>query len=325
MNTFLQKMDSLIILTLLAGILLVSNSSYAFYQQSEQETLSDTQNNPSNANKKIEWPINLQLLEQQSKADDNFWLQLDEEKTLVLKYFAQGKKLRGNILLLHTEGENPQHVRIIDPLARQLSRLGWQVWSPTLPLADYPIKKPPLQNLDSNSQNANSNTQTSGEESENLPNGASSQNENSPQTNTSQNSEQNASNNQAFVGESQDIYFKTIESYQTFFTQLISQIIGDAAGSPGQFAIVANQTSAFWILPTVASDERIDQLIMIAPQLPKGVNAELEALFQSQNGPVYTFIDDESNSQEFIKAFQKQLWKSSYQRLNRGVIDNLKY
>ena len=317
-NKFLKNTQCLTSSIVFIGALFLSCNSNAFYQQSEQQAQPDQQTSPTSSDVKIKWPTDLQLLEEQNHADDSYWLQLEEEKTLVLKYFAKGKRLRGNVLLLHTQGENPQHIRLIDPLSRQLSRLGWQVWIPTLPLSDFPITKPTIQNSNDDSQanptgsstNENNSSQAPAESTPSDPNA-------NPATDTS--------STQQSDQESVKGYFETIESYQAFFTQLISQIIGNAAGSQGQFAIVTNQTSAYWILPTVASDQRVNQLIMIAPQLPEGVKTDLEPLFQTQNTPVYTFIDDESNSVEFVKAFQKQLWRSPFQRLNRGMIDNLKY
>lgn len=106
--------------------------------QQQAEDQPSQQSVAGNANQtKINWPSDLQKISENNQADETIWLTVGNQKVLALKHWAKGKKFRGNAILLHAKEENPAHQRIIQPLAIQLSQLGWQVFIPSLPVEDF--------------------------------------------------------------------------------------------------------------------------------------------------------------------------------------------
>lgn len=98
---------------------------------------------PDNKTSKISWPTNQVLQSKNNKANESFWIDVANEKVLVLKYRARGRIFRGNAILLHAQGENADHPKVIRPLANQLSGLGWHVFIPNLPLENFPASVNP--------------------------------------------------------------------------------------------------------------------------------------------------------------------------------------
>ena len=63
-------------------------------------------------------------------------------------------------------------------------------------------------------------------------------------------------------------------------------------------------------------------MVLIEPQLPKDKKDDLEEQFNGQSLPVFTFVEDEQSMSHFITAFDRQLWRSPFLRINRGQFSN---
>ncbi len=54
------------------------------------------------------------------------------------------------------------------------------------------------------------------------------------------------------------------------------------------------------------------------------IDNDLKTSFEGQFLPIHTFMQSDTKSTAFTRAFDKQLWRSNYQRFNRGLISNKK-
>ena len=275
----------------------------------EQNASEDSPQN-SNVAEEItpEFNVELEELIQVTRANESFWLDIGTQKTLVLKYWARGRVTRGNLILLHAQGEHADHPRVVHPLARQLSEQGWHVYIPNLAIEDYPrMMKVESEQLDiANSENDINQVQASNEPTNN-PNDS---NKDDPDK---ENIETEPTNLHFFGNEFE---------YQNFVNQTMSQLITNIQPKFSNLMVVANQNSGYWVLDSLKTNSEITQIVLIEPQIPLNITNDLENAFSDQNLPVFTFIENEPENSSFIRAFDRQLWRSSSQRINRGHFSN---
>lgn len=238
------------------------------------------------------WPVNLKALSKKNSADDFFWLGNEQENLLVLKYWAKGSKYRGNIILVHAQGENADHPRLTLPLATQLSHFGWQVFSINLPLEDFPVEI--KKETDAPSQK-NPETKSSAQ----------------PQEKESETKQANKNS-----------FFADAGAYQNYLTQSIQKTIEQIQPKMKNLVVIANKRSAYWVLESAKNNAGISQIVLIEPELPEVEPSLIEENFKAQKLPVYSFIKNKTQSAPFIKAFDKKLWKADHQRFNLGLLTN---
>lgn len=231
------------------------------------------------------WSIQQDLQEKDNSANTSFWIDVSNEKVLVLMHRARGRLFRGNVILLHAQQENANHPKVIQPLAFQLTQLGWQVFIPNLPLENFPIKA--KSSIDSKKINK--------------------------QANSKQNQQQSSKPKKKY-------FFQSSDAYQTHINQTILKVIAHLESKTGDLVLIGNKNTAYWLLDSTKGTNDIQKVVLIDPQLPKQVNIDLETQFKSQLLPVYTFIKNNHSSTKFLDLFEQKLWKSKFQRLNRNLI-----
>lgn len=282
-------------------------SAFIYAQETESETDNAQASETVEQVNQPKYSANLNALEQESSANESFWLDINEHKTLVLKHWARGKVLRGDLILLHAQSENADHSRLIKPLAKHFSHRGWHVYIPNLPIEDYPELK--QVNLDM-SANLASNDQATVEN----------RNEQNATDETTPTEESNETNEQ--IPSKPDYFFETEESYQQFITQLINNLSSNIQPKSENLLVIANQNSGFWVLESTKTNSNFDQLALLQPQLPLNIESNLENHFNGQTLPVFAFFEDIESESVYLDAFVRQLWRSPFQRINRGTFSN---
>ncbi len=241
---------------------------------------------------------NLRLSESTS-SDEQIWLNINNHKHLLLKNLSNGRKERGNVLLLHAQGENADHFRLINPLSKQLTRLGWNVFIPNIAKEDYPIhlnKKP-------------SNLSEQDKET--------AKNDSKPET--SNNTEKlNKGLNDTNLNNS----FKDHQEYQVYFNNLCKSIFEQTDLSKMPYIIIANQNTAYWLLDYLQNANKQTPVIFLQPQLPTSITNNLSEIFKKLSNPIFSFHVTHEKEDTFNKAFKKRLWKSRYQQFNTGMFSS---
>ncbi len=259
---------------------------------------------------KLTWPVNQQDLSKQSQASEKLWVEVEGEPLLVLKYWAKGRKLRGDVLLIHAQGENADHPRLILPLAVQLSNLGWQVFVANLPLQDYPPKSTLSGASEETSQSNTATPSVNGSQG-------------SPSVEPNQNASTQAQPIPTAAKPSQvQTYFKDAKTYQNYVTLALSQITLQVQPKGKNFILIGNQNGAYWILEATINNSAFTQVVLIQPEIPDSIDNEINGIFADQHLPVYSFITKTSDSDPFSRDFDQQLWKSNFMRVDRGQLSN---
>ncbi|MCF6194913.1 MAG: DUF3530 family protein, partial [Kangiellaceae bacterium] len=91
----------------------------------EEETANANDQTVDSSEIQISFNVSNNLLENNSDSDQQIRIDVTGNEHLVMQYSSQGRKQRGSVLLLHAEGESSVNNRLIQPLAKQLSQLGW--------------------------------------------------------------------------------------------------------------------------------------------------------------------------------------------------------
>lgn len=244
--------------------------------------------------------INPQSLAERNFANESFWLTVKEQQILVLKYWARGKVTRGNAIILHAQGEHPDHPRVLASLSKQLSELGWHVFIPSLPDEDYP----PIVDTTEKTNDVTTEAEQQTTQADSPPETT----EEAPQKET----EPELSHN----------FFAVESDYQEFINEILDQLMQAIQPQLPKLVLVANQNSGYWSLATTKKSNALSHVVLIEPQLPKDKKDDLEEQFNGQSLPVFTFIEDEQSMSHFITAFDRQLWRSPFLRINRGQFSN---
>jgi len=253
----------------------------------------------SNQQAEINFAVKNEVLALNNSADEPIWIDLNQEKHLILKYLPKGRKERGNVLLLHTDGENADHPRLIRPLAKQLSRLGWTLFIPNIAQADLPT----LEKKTNKDSTLTDNEPTATEETSN----------DTPQA------------KQKEIKDSQSIKkrFINAQQYQTYFSALCKAIFEQTTIKQQPSLIIANQNSAYWSLECLQLAASTP-VVLLQPQLPTGVENDLESRFSNPTNPIFSFRSISRLKNAFSLAFEKRIWRSKQQRFNVGMLSNQK-
>lgn len=239
--------------------------------------------------------FNVSNLELQKIFDTDQILEIDvaNNKHLVIKHISTGRKERGNVLLLHTNGESPANNRLIQPLAKQLTRLGWNLFIPNIAKEDF--KKKPTYDQKIEVSNTNNDDVKSEDK-------------------TKKETESNINDDNA------KYYFSDEQKYQTYFTQLCQQILKTSDIAEKPMIIITNQNTSYWGLDCLQHTTEVTPIILLAPELPRIHKNELESKFSQQTSPLFSFRVNKLESDPFGKAFMKRIWKSKIQRVNIGML-----
>lgn len=264
----------------------------------------------SNNKSKLTFPILLDELEQNNTADEALWIDVAGNRHLILTRLNNGRKERGNILLFHSQGENSDHVRLIQPLSKQLSRLGWNLFIPNIALENFPQ---PLVTKNSNQQQ---------ELPENTSNKLSEQEKTNTEVLKTENNDSKDNDSSNLEGAS--YYFKNSQAYQDYFSSLCQAVLEQTEVSKQPFVIIANQNAAYWSLSCLNQVNQSVPTIFLQPQLPIGVEDNLIELFAKQKNPIFSFRIKSSLTDPFSDAFKKRVWHSGHQRFNIGMLGTTK-
>jgi hypothetical protein len=115
-------------------------------------------------------------------------------------------------------------------------------------------------------------------------------------------------------------YFKDLKAYQGYINNLVGKISGLIQKKNNNFVLIGNQNGAYWLLESSKSLSDIKQVVLLDPQKPITLKNDIKINFEEQFLPVYTFVENNNVSNEYINAFEKQQWRSTMQRLNRGLV-----
>ncbi|MDQ7048046.1 MAG: DUF3530 family protein [Enterobacterales bacterium] len=280
---------------LLLLVLLLNNIYTGHLLAAENSQTEDNSQSPIEANKKqlkLEFSADLKQLALNNRADDTQWLESENNQHLLLIHSAKGRKPRGNVLLLHAQGENPDHQRFIQPISRQLARLGWQVFIPSFAKQDFPPEsaEPSLQKPASDIKDTTTNEQ-------------------------SLSSDEKAKT----TSKTKQHYFKTSSDYQNYYQAVCQAVMQQTKIKQKTLFIIANQNAAYWGLSCLKMLSSSSAIIFIHPQLPKGVKNDLEQRFTGLKNPYFSFHPKNIHKDPFMRAFKKQVWRAKYLRFNIGM------
>lgn len=280
--------------------------SFSIFSEENQDAPETALKEASNENKNSPaFSVSLKLLEQYSSADETIWIDVEQNNHLILKHRNNGRKERGNILLFHAQGENPDHSRLIQPLTEQLTKLGWNLFIPGIAVADFPKR---ILQKDQSQQE-----KQTGSEPNNLSN--------SQQSNSQT---ENSVDNGSMLPAQTKFFFKNSQAYQDYFIALCQAIYDQTEISKQPFIIITNQNTAYWSLPCLNMLNSSTPTIFLQPQLPISVEDNLDDLFSKQTGPIFSFHVNSSTNTAFSEAFKKRIWRSEIQRFNIGILNSTK-
>lgn len=267
--------------------------------KAEQEAV-EIENNLSTKEIGMRFSVSIQQLRQNTTADEALWIEIANKKHLILKHSTKGRKQRGNVLLLHAQGENADHLRLIQPIAKQLAILGWNIFIPSIALEDF---AKPLSLTNKSELNELNQTNAS---TETVPADASKQTEEIP------------------VEHRNQFAFKDSNDYQQYFVKLCKATIEQMTLSKLPTIVIANQNSAYWAIQCLNSTQQLTHIIFLQPQLPQGITNNLGDIFALQTLPVFSFQSTFRDKDIFATTFKKRLWRSRYQRFNIGMLSSSK-
>jgi len=235
-------------------------------------------------------------LEQNASSDETQWIDVDSNRHLLLIHNAKGRKERGHVLLLHTQGENADHPRLVQPLAKQLTRLGWKVFAPNIAAEDYFVESTKTENAET--QNNNS--------------------ENKQDNNEKGNSTEIPKENKSSFA------FESKEKYQEYYTNLCKAIFDQSEITKQPLILIANQNSAYWSIPCLSITKELTPIIFLQAELPLGIAKNLDEIFAQQTSPLFSFRVSHDKKDPFTKSFEKRLWQAKNQRFNVGMLQSQK-
>jgi len=271
-----------------------------------EQTQNQSETAPTEMTEKssLKYSISNQQLSQNTKADEILWVDVNSNKHLVLWHRGKSRKERGNVLLLHAQGENAEHLRIIQPLTKQLVLLGWNLFIPNIAQEDF--AKPVITNKE------NEDTEQSGDpEKKTVPT-------------KEQESSQQQTTNETPKEEKQTIhFFKNGQGYQEYFSALYQAIFEQTEIAKLPTIIIANQNSAYWTIKSL-DNGKLTPVIFLQPQLPDGITNDLDKIFALQTNPLFSFHITSKQADVFSKSFRKRLWRSKFQRFNTGMLSSSK-
>jgi len=270
----------------------------------EEQNLPETTPAGSLEKLSVKFSTSIELLSKNTKADDVLWIDVKSNKHLVLWHRGKGRKERGNVLLLHAQGENAEHIRLIQPLAKQLVHLGWNLFIPNIAQEDFP--KPVITNGEK--ENSDNLTDTDGKTSP------------EEQANTSQ---QETNNKTQTDSKNELFFFKNSQDYQDYFLLLYQAIFEQTEIAKLPTIIIANQNAAYWSLKCL-DNKQLTPIVFLQPQLPDGVSNNLDDIFALQTNPLFSFHLATKNTNIFNTSFKKRLWRSKFQRFNTGMLSSSK-
>jgi len=281
----MQNLKRLLIQLFTVSLVIASNLSAMEKESSPTETQNEKES-------LLPFSVANKALEQHASSDEIHWVDVNSQKHLLLIHNAKGRKERGHVLLLHAQGENADHSRLIQPLAKQLTRLGWKVFSPNIAVEDYFVEEKKPENI--STQNNNS--------------------ENKQNNNKKEELAENPRDNSSLF------YFESIEKYQEYYINLCKAIFEQSEITKRPLMIIANQHSAYWSIPCLNLANGITPIIFLQPELPLGVTNNLDELFSQQTSPLFSFRISNTKKDPFTKSFAKRLWRAKSQRFNVGML-----
>ena len=249
----------------------------------------------------ISFNVSNNLLENNSDSDQQISIEVNGNEHLVLQYSSKGRKQRGNVLLLHAEGESPVNNRLIKPLAKQLSKLGWNLYVPNIAQEDYP--KSDL-------------TRKIALETDNL--------QSSQETDANKNNAQESEEKPKAIEKTKQFFFEDSVSYQNYFVSLCKAIFEQTKILEKPTLFVTNQHSAYWSIDCLQYTKEVTPIIFLAALLPHLPKNNLDEKFAEQTSPVFSFKINNSTKDPFSKAFNKQIWIATSQRTNIGMLSSTK-
>jgi len=241
--------------------------------------------------------VNLNSLKNRATSEETQWFNVGDDKHLLLIHRAKARKERGHVLLLHAQSENADHLRLIQPLSKQLARLGWRVYIPNIAKEDFPPPK------------INQKSQTVNENIDGAPNDDNSSTSPTPDQ---------------ITASTKEYFFKSMEIYQEYYSTLCQSILEQTDIGEKPLILIANQNSAYWSIQCLNKFSAITPIIMLEPELPKNQPIELETLFAQQTSPLFSFSESYDKKNPFSNAFEKRIWKAKNQRFNVGMLSSSK-
>ncbi len=293
--------------TMKAGLIFLCLIGLKINHQAKSEE-TPVANQPSSKKQPVDdkpsmfFSVSLSSLKQNTSADELLWIDVDEHQHLILKHQTNGRKQRGNVLLLHTQGENADHIRLIQPLSKQLTQLGWNIFIPNIARENFPSDS--FEQNKTSKGNGNAAKQLSDIPTLESPDTAAQKNDNNVQP--ALNSENSA--------------FQSSRSYQDYYITLCQSILDQTELNKRPYIIIANQNAAYWSLACLNMLDDSTPIIFLHPQLPKGVVDNLAELFVKQTHSIFSFHTNIIGKDTFSKTFKKQLWHSKLQRFNIGML-----
>ena len=286
---------------------LLSASSGTLMAAEETQTEVSPRSEPEKNSPKpgFDFSVDLKALALQHSADDKSWIECGGEQHLLLSHLAKGRRLRGNVLLFPAQGDSPDDLHLAQPLARQLSDIGWQVFVVSVARADFPIVKVSQQSSELASEDVAEDVAGEGD-------------------NKSIESAEKGTDQGQIKGVNADLpgaKFTNAAEYQSYFCDLLKNTIEGSTLQQTPLVIIGAQQNAYWMLQCVGSHSEIKDLVLLDPEIPESIDANLRSLFEAQTLPVFVFADGDESISPFVEAFRRKYWRSNNIRINRGTLE----
>ena len=264
-------------------------------QNIQQENIDEntTENVKTKSNDITRFISSSKKIAELSNADESLWIDLKDHKNLVLKYITRHTKKRGNILILHAQGESAVHKRLIHPLTKQLLTLGWNIFIPNIMNESFPIKDISKKIIDG----------IKPDEIESDNSKANNEIESAPTVN--------------------NYSFKDIKAYQSYFNNLCTSIFEQTKILELPLLIIANQNSAYWSIDCLKLANTITPVVFLQPEAPIGTTSNLKSIFAKQSVPFFSFVPANKSS-PFSEMLKQGYWLSKSQKFNGRLVSNLK-
>jgi len=300
---------------LLSGIA-INQAAESGQPSTEQSQASSQQPPPNHPLTDNGWNNTLASLRISNTADEALDLSIGEIPGIMLKRRAQTQNLRGNLVILHTAGENPDHIRLVQPLSQQLSQLGWQVWIPAIPRADYPVDENEITTLTSDLAHKEIAQASSAVEPNNAPP------VNPDSTSQTEPTDSENSTQRPDVAPQQKVLFENTDAYQKFFQELLSQVLEQIDGQEKPLVVLGNQDSAYWLLESLKQNPPATQIVLLFPTVPIAVEKNLPTTFENQKAPVFMIRDNSDASDAYSNTFEQALRSGKTIQISQGIYNS---
>jgi hypothetical protein len=282
-------------------------------QNSQQQTTQQ-----QNSEVKIPFVADSEILAKNATGANLEWIDVQQQSHLVFKRPYNGNVFRGNAILFHTQGENPKHTRLIDPLSQQLANFGWNTYSPNIGIADLPKRLVQPTTPAVEPATTNSTEQTNSQQPNQTNNTSNSEQTNDKNSNTDDQGKTELEPLELVATQ----YFENEQKYQEYFTAVCQETTKLVAESIQPTIMISTNESSYWILECISQMPQQTPLILIGPEVPIFAQEKLDSALKNLDQPLYTFVVANQPKRNFVRLIENRKNSARIQRHNNSAMIN---